>query len=386
MYRERIRSADKSLEIGRFRGVAGPAVEVKLGAPAKIMKDQPIIDIVIPNRNKARFLPATLDSLNAQTERRWRAIVIDGESTDGSWEILTAAAEKDDRMILRAARPPSTTGLSFYRAWNQGLLHVRAPYFAILTSDDLWEPEWLARAIGALEGNAKAIAAAARATLIDTDGKILGPTPACRHLESSFALEGAGLRLLDSGACCLRSLTLGPIFSTIHSMVFRRKVLDEGGLFSEDVGIAADIEYYLHTCLLGDIIYDLDSHALFRIYPEQASSAVRGAMVSHQWMKIVRRNQPLIAKRLGIPITEISAATNEILARHCFVMTKPDRATYHRSKIVAGWRMLQAGLPSPRLFFDYLKCRSNFDRFLTQASTQLTQQLTAKYAIGLKTV
>jgi glycosyltransferase involved in cell wall biosynthesis len=343
--------------------------------------DTPIIDIVIPNRNKAQFLPATLASLAAQTETRWRAIVIDGESTDGSLEILRAAAARDARITVRVGRPPSTTGQSFYRAWNQGLLHVRAPYFAILTSDDLWEPAWLERAIKALEAQPAAIAAAARAILINTVGEIDGPTPACRNLETSFALKGSGWRTLESRACCLRGLTQGPIFSTIHSLVFRRKVLEEGEIFSEDVGIAADIEYYLHTCLLGDVLYDLDSRAFFRIYPEQASGVVRGATLTRQWRKIVKRNQNLVAQRLGIPVAEMAAATQEILDRHCFMMTKPDRETFRRSKAIAAWRFVQAGLPSPRLLIDYLRCRSNFDRFLTATAADLTEQLTVKYSI-----
>lgn len=339
--------------------------------------DAPLIDIVIPNRNKARFLRATLASLAAQTETRWRAIVIDGDSTDGSMEILHAAAADDPRIILRSARPPSTTGLSFYRAWNQGLLQVRAPYFAILTSDDLWEPGWLARACATLEREQSVIAVAARAYLIDSEGTVAGPTPACRQFESSFDLHGSGVRVLGSQACSLRGLTLGPIFSTIHSMVFRRKVLDEGGLFAEDVGIAADIEYYLHTCLLGDIAYDLDSHAFFRLYPEQASNVSRGAMLTGQWGKIVRRNQAFVAKMLGIPPRELASATREILDRHSFLMTKPNRATFRRSKLTAAWQFAQACLHSPRLLMDYVKCRSDSDRFFTARVGALTAELTA---------
>lgn len=334
-----------------------------------------LIDIIIPNRNKARFLPATLASLVAQTETRWHAVVIDGDSTDGSFEILQAAAAKDARITVRSARPPSTTGLSFYRAWNQGLLQVRAPYFAILTSDDLWEPTWLARAIAALEAEPNAIAASARAIMIDTEGKIGAPTPACRQLEKSFALRGDGFHTLPSNDCCLRALTLGPLFSTIHALVFRRAVLEEGGLFAEDVGVTADVEYYLHTCLLGDVVYDLSSRAFFRVYPEQASSLAGGPSVTRQWKKVVLRNRRLVAERLGIPLAGLTAATDEILARHRFMMTKPDRATFRRSKLTAAWHSIKASAQSPLLFLEYIRCRLDFDRFFSTRVNELTSKL-----------
>ena len=109
--------------------------------------DDAVIDIVIPNRNKVEFLPRTLASLKNQTEPRWRAIVIDGESTDGSLELLCETARLDPRFTVKTALPALLTGLSLYRSWNHGLLRVRAPFFAILTSDDLWQPDWLEKAL-----------------------------------------------------------------------------------------------------------------------------------------------------------------------------------------------------------------------------------------------
>src|SRR5581483_12004143 len=182
--------------------------------------ESPLIDVIIPNRNKAAFLPETLASLIRQTETRWRAIVIDGESTDGSLQILRQAAKADGRITVRSARPASASGLTLYRSWNHGLLSVRAPYFTILTSDDLWEPTWLARAVHGLERHGSAVAAVARAIAMNEQGVITGPSVACRQFEESFPLRGSGFRLLSSKSCALRSLLFGPVFTTIHSLVF----------------------------------------------------------------------------------------------------------------------------------------------------------------------
>jgi glycosyltransferase involved in cell wall biosynthesis len=344
--------------------------------------EPPLIDIVVPNRNKAPFLPDTLASLARQTETRWRAIVIDGESTDGSLEILQAAARADGRIAVRSARPASASGLTLYRSWNHGLLNVRAPYFTILTSDDMWEPTWLARAIRGLERHDSAVAAVARAVAMDEHGVVEGPSIACRQFEESFPLEGSGFRLLSSKSCALRSLLFGPVFTTIHSVVFRRRVLEEGVIFAEDVGYAADVEYYIHTCLLGDIVYDLDSRAFFRMYPTQVSSEVKGTEISDLWRKIVLRNRSLVARKLGIPETEIVRATGEVLARHRFVMTKPNRETLRRSKAAAGWKMLRACFRSPFLAAHYVKCRADRERFLGGSSIALAKKIAACHALS----
>jgi glycosyltransferase involved in cell wall biosynthesis len=346
------------------------------------MTEAPIIDIVIPNRNKADFLPRTLASLRSQTETRWRAIVIDGDSTDGSLEILRSMAAVDPRFVVQTARPASVSGLSIYRSWNHGLLQVRAPFFAVLTSDDTWEPTWLKSALEALDECPTAIAAAARAVAIDTNDVVEGPTVACRQFESSFPLSDRGRRVLSSNSCALRALLLGPIFSTIHSLVFRSSILGKGVIFAEDLGYIADVEYYLHACLLGDIVYDMSHSAFFRIYGAQESSAAKGPLVSLLWRKLVDRNLRLVAKPLGIPLDELSRAVEENLSRHLFVMTKPDWATFKRSKALAMLRFARACFGSPRLGLEYLKARADRDRFMLAPAAALASELSTKYGFA----
>jgi hypothetical protein len=346
------------------------------------MTEAPLIDIVIPNRNKAPFLPRTLNSLMAQTEERWRAVVIDGDSTDGSLEILHGASKRDARFTIRTARPALVTGLSLYRSWNHGLMHVRAPYFAVLTSDDLWEPDWLRNALDALQVSPSAVAAAARAVFINADDEVKGPTDACRQFEASFLLNERGRNTLASKACALRALLLGPIFSTIHSMVFSSEILKEGVLFSEDVGFLADIEYYLHACLRGDVVYDTNSKAFFRSHPAQESSMAKGPLISKLWRKVVTRNRDLVARQIGVPEEELVEATEEILSRHTFIMTKPDRATFRASKSMALWRMARACCQWPRLAREYARCRCSRDRFLTEPATAIALKLSSKYALA----
>jgi glycosyltransferase involved in cell wall biosynthesis len=53
--------------------------------------------IVTPVLNGAEFIPATLDSVRAQTDGDWVHYLVDGGSTDGTLDILAQAAEEDPR-------------------------------------------------------------------------------------------------------------------------------------------------------------------------------------------------------------------------------------------------------------------------------------------------
>ena len=59
-----------------------------------------MISILLPNYNDAKHLSACLDSIIAQSEPDWELIAVDDHSTDDSWEIMSAYAEKDGRIMI----------------------------------------------------------------------------------------------------------------------------------------------------------------------------------------------------------------------------------------------------------------------------------------------
>ncbi|WP_164233432.1 glycosyltransferase family 2 protein [Microbacterium hydrocarbonoxydans] len=117
----------------------------------------PIVTLIVPGRDIAAFAPAALNSLRAQTETRWRAVLIDDGSVDGTRDLFTAAAAADPRFrMLRNAEP---RGLGAAR--NQGLDLVDTPYLGFLDGDDELVPTALGRLTGTLERSGSDFAAAA---------------------------------------------------------------------------------------------------------------------------------------------------------------------------------------------------------------------------------
>lgn len=107
----------------------------------------PIVTLIVPGRDIAAFAPAALDSLRAQTESRWRAILIDDGSMDDTGAIFAAAEAGDARFTV--IRHESSRGLGAAR--NVGIAHIDTPYLGFLDADDELRPDALARLTGTLD-------------------------------------------------------------------------------------------------------------------------------------------------------------------------------------------------------------------------------------------
>jgi L-malate glycosyltransferase len=106
------------------------------------------VDVLIPVRDGARFLPACLDSVFAQTPPPRAVIVVDDGSTDETPRVLAgyAARQPNLRVIRCEAR-----GVSHAR--NLALQASEASFVAFLDSDDILEPDKLAKQMGLFEAS-----------------------------------------------------------------------------------------------------------------------------------------------------------------------------------------------------------------------------------------
>jgi glycosyltransferase involved in cell wall biosynthesis len=95
----------------------------------------PLVSIVLIVRNGERFLDLAIQSVMAQTYRPTELIVVDGNSTDRTAEIIQSYPEI--RYLLQV-------NLGIARAYNQGIDAARGDLIAFMSHDDLWSPEKLA--------------------------------------------------------------------------------------------------------------------------------------------------------------------------------------------------------------------------------------------------
>jgi glycosyltransferase involved in cell wall biosynthesis len=99
----------------------------------------PLVSVVIPSYNHARFLQDAIDSVLSQHGVSLELIIIDDGSKDDSWQIIEAACRADSRVKARSQRNQGA-----HAAINAGINESNGEFVAILNSDDRFLPGRLA--------------------------------------------------------------------------------------------------------------------------------------------------------------------------------------------------------------------------------------------------
>lgn len=101
------------------------------------MESNPLVSIVTPSFNQAKFIEETLRSVELQDHRPIHQIVIDGGSTDGTIELLTRWGEADHGGGY-SFEWVSEPDRSHADALNKGFSRVRGEVAGWLNSDDVY--------------------------------------------------------------------------------------------------------------------------------------------------------------------------------------------------------------------------------------------------------
>src|SRR5690625_310484 len=95
----------------------------------------------MPMHNAARSVESSIGSVLGQTFTDWELVVVNDSSTDDSYAIVAALAERDPRIVLT----DNTGERGAAHARNVAIDLARGRYIAFLDSDDMWLPPKLER-------------------------------------------------------------------------------------------------------------------------------------------------------------------------------------------------------------------------------------------------
>ncbi len=120
-----------------LRGLA----RIAPGRPSRqlLVEDRPLVSIVTPSFQMAKFLDETIESVLNQDYPHIDYIVMDGGSTDGTLEIL----QKHQARLRYWSRPDGGQA----DAVNKGFLESRGRVFAFLNADDTYLPGAVGKAV-----------------------------------------------------------------------------------------------------------------------------------------------------------------------------------------------------------------------------------------------
>jgi len=99
--------------------------------------NSPLVSVIIPMYNAAKFIPQTLESLLYQTMKNFEVVVVDDCSTDNSVEVVESFADRFEESQLHIIKLSKNTG-SPGLPRNVGIKFAHGKYISFLDSDDLF--------------------------------------------------------------------------------------------------------------------------------------------------------------------------------------------------------------------------------------------------------
>lgn len=181
---------------------------------------KPLVSVIIPNYNYAKYVGEAIDSALNQTYENLEIIVVDDGSKDNSREILESYGDKIKVIFQENA------GVSAAR--NNGVKNSNGKYIAFLDADDIWFSEKIAKQVNVLEKNEDVGLVDVGLEEFDNNGNII-----------SSRLDGLSGWVSNEFLLLERSVVLG----AASGMMLPRKVFDEVGGFDLNLLTSADWDF-----------------------------------------------------------------------------------------------------------------------------------------------
>lgn len=204
--------------------------------------DGPLVSVVVPNFNGARFLDETLRSIVTQDYPNLEVILVDGGSTDESLQI---AAEWPTVTVIR--QPDKGQA----HAINRGLLRARGDILAYLNSDDVYRPGAVRTIVEHFAARPQAKILCGAADYIGEDSQVIG-----KLIQPRFSgLQGV-IRYWGWDR-----------WHTIPQMscFWRRELTERVGLFDARLHYVMDLDYWIRTAQQFEIETVPETLAAFRL-------------------------------------------------------------------------------------------------------------------------
>jgi glycosyltransferase involved in cell wall biosynthesis len=233
------------------------------------MHTSPLISIVIPSYNQAKYIAYNLDSILAQTYSNFEVIFIDDGSKDNTAEILKSYTEKDSRIKY------------FYQnnseravARSHGISKAAGKYLCLVDSDDTWLPHKLETQLAVMENDPEIVLCYAPVNRIDPENKPL--KNAARQQEGYSGL-------------IYKHLLMRNFIPSVTPMI-KASVLKNIGEQVTDFIPYEDWDFWLRLSRCGKFHHIKEALGNYRLHPQQSVKNVKAPRIEEVTIKVLDAN------------------------------------------------------------------------------------------------
>lgn len=173
------------------------------------------ISVILPCRNERKNIERSVRAILASTHENFEVIVVDGQSDDGTRDILRSLSMQDPRVKI-VDNPKKLTAF----ALNIGVVHARGEFVQIVGARQMIAPDYLALLLKIMQSRADVVCAGGsdRPVADSPWGEVMALA-----LESKFGV----------GASNYRTMRMDCYVDTVGVPMYRTSVFREIGTFDE---------------------------------------------------------------------------------------------------------------------------------------------------------
>ncbi|TVQ85275.1 MAG: glycosyltransferase [Chromatiaceae bacterium] len=286
----------------------------------------PLVSVLVPNYNHARFLRQRLHSIYQQSYQNIEVLLLDDCSSDESRAILDEFAQAHPDITTRYYND-SNSG-SVFRQWRHGLAQSRGDLVWIAESDDFCDLDFLDRLVACFEDEAVMLAYC-RHEFVDDDGAI---KPGLFDLYVG-ALDGQKWHASYVNSAhheVASALGIRNTIPNVSGCLFRRPLdlalLDDPRWLS--MRIAGDWLFYLEVIRGGKLAYSVETTNYFRFHAANTSVATYTQDVYYQEHGAVALH---VASHYAVPA--ITLQRNYELTRQFYFEHGPGKSSHEFDRL-----------------------------------------------------
>jgi len=230
----------------------------------------PLVTVIIPNYNHARFLPQRLASVVGQAYKNIEIIILDDCSSDDSRKVINELVEKYPNRNIKTHFNETNSG-GVFNQWSKGMSLASGDYIWICESDDFCELDFLGTLMPYFADRSVNIAFG-RIQFADSKGEFMAGMDSYRERSEAGIWDEAIKR--PAKTWFSNGFGVNNVIANVGGCVFRKphlskNIWDKAKTFK----IAGDWFLYIYIASGGQIAFDPKAIAYFRQHEKNTSGS-----------------------------------------------------------------------------------------------------------------